>query len=88
MVFTFSYYNELTNHSASQMNDIWGRDRVYYKSFNQWIFYQWIFMLFADDMVILEKGINDLQNSLELLERYCDRWGLQVNTEKTKNCSF
>ena len=40
MVFTFSYYNELTNHSASQMNDIWGRDRVYYKSFNQWIFYR------------------------------------------------
>ena len=38
MVFTFSFYNELTNHSASQMNDIWGRDRVYYKSFNQWIY--------------------------------------------------
>ena len=28
MVLTFSYYNELTNHSASQMNEIWGRDRV------------------------------------------------------------
>ena len=28
MVFTFSYNNELTNHSASQMNDIWGRDRT------------------------------------------------------------
>ena len=28
MVFTSSYYKELTNHSVSQMNDIWGRDRV------------------------------------------------------------
>ena len=41
-----------------------------------------LLMLFADDMVMLGKGINDLQNSLELLERYCDRLGLQINTEK------
>ena len=47
-----------------------------------------LLMLFADDMVILGKDINDLQNSLELLERYCDRWGLQVNTEKTKIVVF
>ena len=45
-------------------------------------------MLFADDMVILGKDINDLQNSLDPLERYCDRWGLQVNTEKTKIVVF
>ena len=47
-----------------------------------------LLMLFADDMVILGKDINDLQNSLELLEIYCDRWGLQVNTEKTKIVVF
>ena len=47
-----------------------------------------LLMLFADDMVILGNDINDLQNSLELLERYCDRWELQVNTEKIKILFF
>ena len=41
-------------------------------------------MLFADDMVIMGKDRNDLQKSLDLLERYCNKWGLQVNTEKKK----
>ena len=41
-----------------------------------------ILMLFADDMVIMGKDRNDLQKSLDLLERCCNKWGLQVNTEK------
>ena len=45
-------------------------------------------MLFADDMVILEKDVNDLRNSLEILERYCVRWGFQANTEKTEIVVF
>ena len=44
-----------------------------------------ILMLFADDMVILGKDRDDLQKSLDRLEHYCNKWGLQVNTEKTKN---
>ena len=43
-----------------------------------------ILMLFADDMVILGSSVDDLQNSINLLEKYCNRWGLQVNTDKTK----
>ena len=43
-----------------------------------------ILMLFADDMVILGKDKDDLQTSLDLLEMYCHKWGLQVNTDKTK----
>ena len=43
-----------------------------------------ILMLFADDMVILGKDRNDLQRSLDLLNSYCNKWGLAVNTEKTK----
>ena len=41
-------------------------------------------MIFADDMVILGMSVQDLQNSLNLLENYCRRWGLEVNTDKTK----
>ena len=45
-------------------------------------------MLFADDMAILGNSVDDLQNSLNLLENYCKRWGLEVNTEKTKVMVF
>ena len=47
-----------------------------------------ILMLFADDMVILGKDRDDLQKSLDRLEHYCNKWGLQVNTEKTKIIVF
>lgn len=42
-------------------------------------------MLFADDMIIMGKDRTDLQKkSLDLLEIYCNKWELQVNTEKKK----
>ena len=47
-----------------------------------------ILMLFADDMVILGNTISDLQHGLDLLHTYCARWGLQVNTDKTKVLVF
>ena len=47
-----------------------------------------ILMLFADDMVIVGKDRNDLQRSLDLLNSYCNKWGLAVNTEKTKVVVF
>ena len=47
-----------------------------------------ILMLFADDMVVLGKNPDDLQNSLNLLAQYCDKWHLQVNTDKTKVMVF
>ena len=47
-----------------------------------------ILMLFADDMVIFGKDANDLQKSLDLLDVYCSRWDLQVNTYKTKGVFF
>ena len=45
-----------------------------------------ILMLFADDMVmvILSNSPEDLQNSLNVLESYCDNWGVSVNVEKSK----
>ena len=41
-----------------------------------------ILLLFADDMVILGKSPRDLQNSIGLLQSYCEKWGLHVNVKK------
>ena len=40
-----------------------------------------LLLLFADDMLILSENPNDLQNSLNKLLNYCNRWDLEVNTE-------
>lgn len=47
-----------------------------------------ILLLFADDMVILGKSPDELQYHLDLLHTYCNSWGLEVNTEKTKIMVF
>jgi len=47
-----------------------------------------ILMLFADDMVIFGNTVADLENSLNLLYEYCLKWGLEVNTTKTKIIVF
>ena len=47
-----------------------------------------ILMLFADDMVVLANNTVELQNNLDLLYTYCSKWGLQVNTDKTKIVVF
>ena len=33
-------------------------------------------------MVIIGNSVTDLQNSLNELQSYCDKWGLQVNVAK------
>jgi len=43
-----------------------------------------ILLLFADDMAIVGKSPTELQTHLDLLHTYCNTWGLQVNTTKTK----
>ena len=47
-----------------------------------------VLLLFADDMVVLGKSVNDLQQSLDLLKQYCDKWDLEVNILKTKTMVF
>lgn len=47
-----------------------------------------ILLLFADDMAILAKTPIELQTNLNLLHEYCNRWGLKVNTTKTKIMIF
>ena len=47
-----------------------------------------ILLLFADDLVIFGNSPKDLQNSLDKLYEYCQTWGLEVNTQKTKVMVF
>lgn len=46
------------------------------------------FLLFADDLVIMSETEAGLQSGLNRLAEYCDKWGLTVNTKKTKVIVF
>lgn len=45
-------------------------------------------LLFADDLVILSESKIGLQNCLNNLEEYCNKWQLTVNVDKTKSMIF
>jgi hypothetical protein len=45
-------------------------------------------LLYADDIVLLSETAEGLQNSLDKLSRYCKKWGMKINTEKTKSLVF
>ena len=47
-----------------------------------------LLLLFADDMAIVGKTPCEIQNHLDNLYTYCNHWGLQVNTIKTKVVVF
>ena len=45
-------------------------------------------LLFADDLVLLSPTAQGLQQSLDLLEHYCQTWALTINPKKTKTMIF
>ena len=45
-------------------------------------------LLYADDIILFGKNPEDLQNAFNVLEEYCQRWKLTVNTSKTKIMVF
>ena len=45
-------------------------------------------LLYADDIVLLSETETGLQQGLDLLEQYCDKWKLTVNINKTKIMVF
>ena len=47
-----------------------------------------LLLLYADDIVLFWKTPDELQKSLDILESYCERWKLTVNTTKTKVMVF
>ena len=47
-----------------------------------------ILLLFADDMAIVGKSPEEIQNHLDNLYTYCNTWRLKVNIDKTKIMLF
>ena len=45
-------------------------------------------LLYADDTIMLADSAEELQNALEALKLYCDKWSLTVNAQKTKIVIF
>ena len=45
-------------------------------------------LLYADDLVTLSKSKTGLQNCLNALSLYCDKWKLKLNPKKTKIIIF
>ena len=45
-------------------------------------------LLYADDTLILAENPNDLQASLNEMEKYCDTFDLHINVNKTKILTF
>ena len=45
-------------------------------------------LLYADDIVIFADSADDLQNSLDILYDYCQKWRLKINIEKSKVMIF
>ena len=45
-------------------------------------------LLYADDKILFANNKENLRLSLNILENYCKRWKLKVNTQKTKVMVF
>ena len=45
-------------------------------------------LLFADDLALLSLSQVGLQNKINILEKYCQEWGLEINIKKTKVMIF
>jgi hypothetical protein len=42
-------------------------------------------LLYADDLILISESPSGLQHCVDALQSFCSDWGLQVNTQKTKN---
>ena len=45
-------------------------------------------LMFADDLLIMSETAVGLQNSLNKLQKYCNKWQLSININKTKVMTF
>ena len=50
--------------------------------------FKFFMILYADDIAIFAQSSEELQNSLNVLHDYCQRWKLRVNVSKTKAMIF
>ncbi len=45
-------------------------------------------LLYADDIILLSSSEKGLQNSLDILDKFCTSWKLEVNKQKSKVIVF
>ena len=45
-------------------------------------------LLYADDLILLSTSATGLQSKIDILDKYCQEWCLEVNTSKTKVLIF
>lgn len=45
-------------------------------------------LLWADDLVLLALDKESLQNNINILQKFCNTWGLSINLKKTKILTF
>ena len=45
-------------------------------------------LLYADDLVLISESAEGLQNCIDKLDNYCEKWNLTINLDKTKIMSF
>ena len=72
--FLFSLFiNDIEAHLQENINDGINIEQL-----------QLYLLLFADDAVLFSESREGLQNNINNLESYCQKWNLTVNVEKTK----
>ena len=45
-------------------------------------------LLYADDLVIMSESEKDLQDMLHMVNKWCIKWSMQINPEKSKALHF
>ena len=76
--FLFSMYiNDLEDELI--LNNVQGLDLEHFKIF---------LLMYADDIVVFSETAEGLQNGLNCMYQYCQKWKLSVNTQKSKVMVF
>ena len=45
-------------------------------------------LLYANDIVLVADTVLELQRKISVLEKFCDKWGMEVNLTKTQDIVF
>ena len=45
-------------------------------------------LMYADDIVLVGDTVLELQRKINILEIFCEKWGMEVNLKKTKVVVF
>jgi hypothetical protein len=51
-------------------------------------FHKILLLLYADDTILMAESINELQNAIDAMSQYCDKWNLKINASKSKILIF